>query len=79
MILDLIVKELVIIKRRAWKIAKLEVIRKTIAKLIEILKYKNLINKKNIERYLKRLIKRLRKIIEKIVSWAKSLNKIKLF
>ena len=46
---------------------KLEIIRKAIIKLIKILKYKNLIIKKNIERYLKRLIKKLRKIIKKII------------
>ena len=67
MILDLIIKELIIIKRRAWKIAKLKVIEKIITKLIEILKYKNLIIKKNIKRDIRRLIKRLREIIEKIV------------
>ena len=32
-----------------------------ITKLIEILKYKNLIIKENIKRYLKKLIKRLKK------------------
>ena len=42
-------------------------IRRIIIKLIEILEYKNLAIKENIERYLKRLIKKLRKVIEKII------------
>ena len=46
---------------------KLKVIKKAITKLIKILKYKNLIIKENIEKYLKRLIKKLRKIIKKII------------
>ena len=36
-------------------------------KLIEILEYKNLAIKKNIERYLKKLIKKLREVIKKII------------
>ena len=39
-----------------------------IAKLVEILKYKNLAIKRDIKKYLKKLIKRLKKVVEKIVS-----------
>ena len=38
-----------------------------IIKFIEILKYKNLAIKENIERYLKRLVKKLKKVIEIII------------
>ena len=37
-------------------------------KLVEILKYKNLVIKKNIERYLEKLAKKLKKVIEIIIS-----------